>query len=149
MKYCVKCGQQLPDQALFCSKCGAKQPEMEQTPVEEEKAEAVVVENQTETTQKPKTDLSAFMKVKTFTLWGIFPIVLLIINLIFGALGTLKIFSLIPNLIFAVLGIVMCTINFVKRINRKTFNHEAGIAIALAVLDSVSLLCAFILVTSI
>ena len=34
MKFCPKCGTQLPDEAKFCPNCGAKQPgmEAEQTP---------------------------------------------------------------------------------------------------------------------
>ena len=39
MKYCPKCGQPLNDDALFCSKCGTKQPVME--PVKEEPAPVV------------------------------------------------------------------------------------------------------------
>ena len=27
MKYCFKCGKELPDEAVFCSVCGARQPE--------------------------------------------------------------------------------------------------------------------------
>jgi hypothetical protein len=26
MKFCIKCGRRLPDEAVFCSKCGLKQP---------------------------------------------------------------------------------------------------------------------------
>ena len=39
MKYCTSCGNQLPDDAKFCVKCGAKQPMMEapkEEPVKEE-----------------------------------------------------------------------------------------------------------------
>ncbi len=28
MKYCIKCGTELPDDAVFCYKCGAKQPDV-------------------------------------------------------------------------------------------------------------------------
>ena len=31
MKYCLKCGNELPDEALFCSKCGANQPAAEES----------------------------------------------------------------------------------------------------------------------
>ena len=30
MKYCFKCGNEMPDEAVFCSKCGAKQPVSEE-----------------------------------------------------------------------------------------------------------------------
>ena len=40
MKFCPKCGNQLPDDAMFCNKCGAPQPGMEapkeEAPVREE-----------------------------------------------------------------------------------------------------------------
>ena len=32
MKFCPKCGTQLVDEARFCSKCGAAQPNMENVP---------------------------------------------------------------------------------------------------------------------
>ena len=36
MKYCSKCGTQLQDDDVFCSKCGSRQPMMEQTKPEPE-----------------------------------------------------------------------------------------------------------------
>lgn len=52
MKYCPKCGAELPDEANFCPKCGAKQPAFEvNEPVEENKLEvapAKVAEPQTQ-----------------------------------------------------------------------------------------------------
>ncbi len=66
MKYCMKCGQPLPDDALFCFKCGAKQEvpvqvkeeKIEEQPkVEEIKPEPVkeepVVEKQPEIIAEP------------------------------------------------------------------------------------------------
>ena len=35
MKFCTQCGTQLNDNAIFCSKCGAKQEEIENTPIVE------------------------------------------------------------------------------------------------------------------
>ena len=37
MKFCPKCGQPLADDALFCTKCGSKQPNMD-APIEEKPA---------------------------------------------------------------------------------------------------------------
>ena len=34
MKYCFKCGSELPDEAVFCSSCGAKQPEASEAPTQ-------------------------------------------------------------------------------------------------------------------
>ena len=149
MKYCVNCGQQLPDHALFCSNCGAKQPVQEQAPAQEQsvaKAEVVYEEYQTEEPKKNKTDLSAYTKVKTFVLWGVMPLVFLLINVIFQFVGILQIFAVIPHILLSVFGIVLGVINFVKRLKNGGFNSEAGIAISLAVLDHVSLICAFIFV---
>ena len=35
MKYCFKCGNELPDEAVFCSKCGTKQPAANDEPAEQ------------------------------------------------------------------------------------------------------------------
>lgn len=34
MKYCIKCGAELPDEALFCNMCGSPQPAVKQEPIE-------------------------------------------------------------------------------------------------------------------
>ncbi|MCR5079572.1 MAG: zinc ribbon domain-containing protein [Bacilli bacterium] len=39
MKYCSKCGQQLPDSARFCSKCGAPQPFTKATQAQQAQAQ--------------------------------------------------------------------------------------------------------------
>ena len=149
MKYCVNCGQQLPDHAMFCSNCGAKQPEgnVKEEPVTEVQAsnEPAEVEKKT----KQKTDLSAFMKVRVFAMWGIAPLLFLIMNIIFASIGKPQISTILFQMLFSALGIVMNTINFVKRINRKAFNYEFGVAVSLAAIDSIVIICAFILVASI
>ena len=48
MKYCTKCGQELNDDALFCSKCGAKVEE-----AKEEKVTDIFVEKPAEEEEKP------------------------------------------------------------------------------------------------
>lgn len=48
MKYCTKCGQELNDDALFCSRCGAKVEE-----VKEEKVTDIFVEKPAEEEEKP------------------------------------------------------------------------------------------------
>lgn len=59
MKYCHKCGQQLPDEALFCSKCGTKQYVLtaeetpKQEPVEEDVLEEVIEEKPEEMVAEP------------------------------------------------------------------------------------------------
>ena len=152
MKYCVNCGHELPDHALFCSNCGAKQPAQEQAPAQEQpvaKAEVVYEEYQTEEPKKNKTDLSAFMKVRVFAMWGIAPLLFLILNIILASIGNPQIFTILFQMLFSALGIVMNTINFVKRINRKSFDYEFGAALSFAALDSIAIICAFILVASI
>lgn len=59
MKYCHNCGQQLPDEAKFCSKCGAKQytfPAQEETPKEEPIKEEVVLEEVIEEPEEAVTE---------------------------------------------------------------------------------------------
>lgn len=147
MKYCINCGHELPDHAMFCSNCGAKQPEenVKKEPVTEVQASNEPVEKK----EKPKTDLSAFMKVRVFAMWGIVPLLFLTMNIIFASIGKLQIFTVLFQMLFSVLGIVMNTINFVKRINRRSFDYEFGAALSFAALDSISMICAFILVSSI
>ena len=147
MKYCINCGHELPDQALFCSECGAKQPteNVKEEPVSEVQATNEPIEKK----EKQKTDLSAFMKLRVFALWGIVPLVFLIINIIFASTGILKIFTVLFQMFFGALGIVVNTINFVKRINRRSFDYEFGAALSFAALDSISMICALILVSSI
>lgn len=36
MKYCMFCGEQIPDEAIFCMKCGAKLPEQKEIDIDEE-----------------------------------------------------------------------------------------------------------------
>ena len=147
MKYCINCGHELPDHAMFCSNCGTKQPEKN---VKEEPVAEVQASNEpAEKKEKPKTDLSAFMKVRVFAMWGIAPLLFLIMNIIFASIGKLQIITVLFQMLFSALGIVMDTINFVKRINRKAFNYEFGVALSLAAIDSIVIICAFILVSSI
>ena len=147
MKYCINCGHELPDHAMFCSNCGAKQPEknVKEEPVTEVQASSEPVEKK----EKPKTDLSAFMKVRVFAMWGIVPLLFLIMNIIFASIGKPQVITILFQMLFSALGIVMNTINFVKRINRKIFNYEFGAAVSLAAIDSIVIICAFILVASI
>ena len=142
MKYCVKCGQQLPDQAMFCSKCGAKQPGMEEnntTPAQEEAKEQPV--------KKGKTDLSNFTKLRVFGLWAGIALTFLIFNLITGICGFLSTFTIIAQMLVSAFAIALCVINFVKRMTRKQYNYEAFTAISLAALCFVSLICGFIFVS--
>lgn len=142
MKYCVKCGQQLPDQAMFCSKCGAKQPGMETNntaPAQEEVKEQPV--------KKGKTDLSNFTKLRVFGLWAGIALTFLIFNLITGICGFLSTFTIIAQMLVSAFAIVLCVINFVKRMTRKQYNYEAFTAISLAALCFVSLICGFIFVS--
>ena len=142
MKYCVKCGQQLPDQALFCSKCGAKQPSMEASntapAIEEVKKEPV---------KKGKTDFSNFLKLRVFGLWGGVALTFLLFNLISGACGFLSSFTIIAQMLASASAIALCIINFVKRLTRKIYNYETFTAISLAALCFVSLICGIIFVS--
>ena len=143
MKYCIKCGQQLPDQAMFCSKCGTKQPGVESSnnvPVSAEVNEPSV--------RKGKTDFSNFLKLRVFGLWGGIALFFLIFNLISGACGFLSAFTIIPQMLISIFAIVICIINFVKRMTRKIYNYEAFTAISLAALCFVSLICGIILISA-
>lgn len=142
MKYCVKCGQQLPDQAMFCSKCGTKQPNMENSvpsPLEEVKQD-----QPKDIVAKKKTDFSAYLTLRTFCIWGGVPLLFLLVNIIMGIIGYLATVTIIFQMLFCAFGIVICVTNFVKRLNRKIYNHETFTAISLAALDGVSLICALI-----
>lgn len=70
MKYCMKCGTQLPDDAMFCSKCGAKCET-----IKEEKQEniAKVVEEPKEENSTKKTD---WVKYLFFSLFCVVSILL-------------------------------------------------------------------------
>lgn len=142
MKYCVKCGQQLPDQALFCSKCGAKQPGMEAS-----NAPTQEVEVKEEPAKKGKTDFSNFLKLRVFGLWGGVALTFLLFNLISGACGFLSSFTIIAQMLASASAIALCVVNFVKRLTRKIYNHETFIAISLAALCFVSLICGIIFVS--
>ncbi len=142
MKYCFKCGQQLPDQAMFCSKCGTKQPGMEANniaPAQEEVKEQPI--------KKGKTDLSNFTKLRVFGLWAGIALIFLIFNLITGICGFLSTFTIIAQMLVSAFAIVLCVINFVKRLNRKQYNYETFTAISLAALCFVSLICGIIFVS--
>ena len=52
MKYCIRCGNQLPDDAMFCIKCGAKQPVIDEEPKQEEVKQDPVVTPQPESQTK-------------------------------------------------------------------------------------------------
>ena len=143
MKYCVKCGHQLPDQAMFCSKCGAKQPGVEPTnsvPATEAVKEQPV--------KKGKTDFSNFTKLRVFGLWAGIALIFLLFNLISGCCGFLSSFTIIAQMLVSIFAIVLCIINFVKRLNRKEYNYETFTAISLAVLCFVSLICAIIFLSA-
>ena len=142
MKYCVKCGQQLPDQAMFCSKCGAKQPNMENSaPAPQVGANQ---DQPKDMVAKKKTDFSAYLTLRTFCIWGGAPLLLLLANIIMGIIGYLATVTIIFQMLFGGFGIAICVVNFVKRLNRKIYNHETFTAISLATLDGVSLICALI-----
>ena len=142
MKYCVKCGQQLPDQALFCSKCGAKQPGMEAS-----NAPTQEVEVKEEPAKKGKTDFSNFLKLRVFGLWGGVALIFLLFNLISGACGFLSSFTIIAQMLASASAIALCIVNFVKRLTRKIYNYETFTAISLAALCFVSLICGIIFVS--
>ena len=142
MKYCVKCGQQLPNQAMFCSKCGAKQPDMEAS-----NNAPAPVESKEQAVKKGKTDFSNFLKLRVFGLWAGIALVFLIFNLITGACGFLSSITIIAQMLVSAFAIVLCVINFVKRMTRKQYNYEAFTAISLAALCFVSLICGLIFVS--
>ena len=142
MKYCVKCGQQLPDQALFCSKCGAKQPGVDSS--NNVPATADVKEKPV---KKGKTDFSNYLKLRVFGLWAGIALIFLIFNLITGACGFLSVFTIIAQMLVSVFSVVICIINFVKRMTRKQYNYEAFTAISLAALCFVSFICGIIFVS--
>ena len=136
MKYCVKCGHQLPDQAMFCSKCGSKQNVEASAPASIEVKEQPV--------KKGKTDFSNFLKLRVFGLWAGIALFFLLFNIVTGAIGFLLTITIIFQMLLSAFAIALCIINFVKRMTRKQFNYEAFTAISLAVLCVVSLICGLI-----
>ena len=147
MKYCCKCGQQLPDQAMFCSKCGAKQPSMEAENNSAPAPAPASKEVKEQPVQKGKTDFSNFLKLRVFGLWAGIALVFLIFNLITGICGFLSSITIIAQMLVSAFAIALCIINFVKRLNRKQFNYETFTAISLAALCFVSLICGLIFVS--
>ena len=72
MKYCMKCGTKLPDDAVFCSKCGAKCETVEEE--KKEKTTAVVEELKTESSLKTVD----WVKYLFFSLFCIVSILLIV-----------------------------------------------------------------------
>ena len=62
MKYCTSCGNQLPDDAKFCIKCGAKQPMMEAPKEEPAKEEVKAAPQPAEKTLSPKERYNNLVK---------------------------------------------------------------------------------------
>ena len=95
MKYCTKCGAQLPDEAVFCGACGCKcEPLVIET---KEKVVNVVVSDEPPTAQKTtaakpskdgKTEEKAGKPIWKGCLGFLLPIVLVI--LLFGLIGLLS-----------------------------------------------------------
>ena len=136
MKFCMKCGHQLPDEALFCTNCGAKQP----IPVEEPtKEEPKVVEEQPKAESAPEQESQSTPKKDDFKLrdsvillvgFVVIYIVWLILNKF--VLGT----EMLPRLgfFFANLGyLAISIIRMVKSIIRKNqfsiILHIVGVVI--------------------
>ena len=152
MKYCVKCGQQMDDEALFCPRCGTKAASINQqeNPVVEETQEVEKQEGIEETAQvkeeqnknaKVKTARKATplheQKVKEFLPVAIAAIVCSIAMWILQAtLSPTGIFKVMPLLIFALLDTLFGVLNLVRAIqclNRKNF-FIAALSFVLATL---------------
>ena len=112
MPYCKKCGAELPEFAMFCSKCGIKYPVSsdadDEAPTEEAtsniKAPAVATEKQTKTAP----NIAGWFKTNAMSLYvilGVISVVLLqlsenVISLSTGFSVTLSVFAIICSVAF-------------------------------------------------
>ena len=126
MKYCEKCGAEMNDDALFCSKCGAKvEVKQEEKPAEESTPEVEQVkESAPKQKIKQKTAIHE-QKVKEFLPVSAALIVCSIIIWIINSVGHLTgIAHVMPLLIFMLLSGFLAAISMiraVKTLRRKIY----------------------------
>ena len=119
MKYCFKCGNKLPDDARFCTKCGTPQEQqVEDKPVE---SNAVVAETHAVETAQPvtKKNVDTYIPLKNRIIWTSAAFAWLLINIIFSFLGALQLWTTILTDIYLVCAMVINIIGFVKSLIRK------------------------------
>lgn len=133
MKYCIKCGAPMGDDALFCPKCGAKVEEVviekpAPQPVEEKPAETKDAPKANVKVKGPRTPLYE-QKVRDILL---IPLVLIgcsiaiwIINTVGNLTGVGKIMPLVLFILFSGLQAAMSMIRAVKTLTRKIYFKSA------------------------
>ncbi len=76
MKYCVRCGNGMPDEAHFCVRCGAKMPELRRNP-QAQAAESIVADRAPFGMQIPRIpQMTAAKNVQTDKAWKWLPLLL-------------------------------------------------------------------------
>ena len=127
MKYCTQCGNPLPDQALFCSKCGHKQSsdpapqqkepeEVKPVEVEQPKEEASPAPAAEEAKATPKFQIQALKyRIIYFGAATLF----FLLGAIFGAAGIGKTFFYILAMFWIMFALAICILGFVQSLTRK------------------------------
>jgi len=134
MKYCTKCGHVLPDEALFCSECGTKQEAVQQQNSQEKPVKT-----------KQKTDLSAFLKPKIYVTWSAIAVGVLLMNIFFAFLRVRTIALVVLLILWSLFAAGVNIANFIYRIKHKGKIEEIVTNGAFMIMDTVCLICAFIL----
>ena len=113
MKYCVKCGQQLPDQAKFCAKCGQPQPVLDQ-PVPEQ----TPVPSQSKPEAK-KNDGKILPSLSVRIIWGCSAVGFVIFMAILSSFGVTFVPSLIFGFLLVAISLVMNLIGMIRSIKAR------------------------------
>lgn len=135
MKYCTKCGAQLPDEALFCPHCGTKVEgpvaENNNQPIQEEKPVVASETSQTNPNAKIKGQRVPLYEQKVLSILLV-PLVLIgcsiilwIINAFGNTSGITRVFPLLLFMFFSGFLSVMSMIRAVKALTRKIYFKSA------------------------
>lgn len=129
MKYCAKCGAPMNDDALFCSKCGAKFEEVVEQKQEEKPVanEQQVVQEQPSGKRVVKRAATPIyeQKIREFAPMSIAIVVcsmaMWILNATLHPSGITKVMPLLLFMLFCALYAVMSMVRAVKTLTRKMY----------------------------
>ena len=152
MKYCIKCGAELPDGAMFCPKCGEKVSQVENNNKKQE------ILHQTSTNSLPnnsKTTIKAKpieeQKAKEFLPPPLALIACsIIVWILNGTVGPSGIAKIMPLILFVLLSGFFSAIQIYRAIKtyKKEMYFEACLSLVLGVLLFVCLIMNFIFLVS-